>query len=105
MQSRNSGQDRILDKSQRVKLAAIQKILDRWDAAALAIRLGLLNQQQWPGRTLCLSYPIAAYASYAYVAELGLTSFQMRQFEQLERASSEPLWAQVREKDIHRRCF
>jgi hypothetical protein len=99
--SADSLQVRILDDSQRTKLAAIEKVLDRWQAATLAIGLGLIREQQWPGGTaLCLPNAIRAYASYA--AELGLTPSQIEQFEQIRRDASAPLWAQVREKVMQR---
>jgi hypothetical protein len=76
---------RILDDSQRTKLAAIQKVWDRWDAMAFTIEFGLIDEKLWPGgsATLCYS-PIRAYA---YVAELGLSEFQILQLEQLKEAA------------------
>lgn len=80
---------RVLDDSQRAKLAGVQHVWDRWDALAFAIEFGLIDEKLWPGGsgTLCYS-PIR---SYAYAAELGLSEFQFRQFEQLQQAAREPL--------------
>jgi len=91
-----------LDDSQKSKLAVIRKTLDRWDAATVTIGLGLIREQQWPGSTQCMIYQIRAYASFAYATELGITPSQIEQFEQIQRAAGEPLWAQVREKDRQR---
>lgn len=93
---------RILDDPQRAKLAEIGRVLDRWDAAAVTIVLGLISEQRWPGGSLCPFYPIGAYASYAFALELGLTPAQIGQFEEIQRAAGEPLWAQVRAKDAQR---
>jgi len=75
--------DRMLDDAQRTKLAAIQKVLDRWDAAALALEFGLIGETQWPGGTLCF-YPVRAYA---YAQELGLSDTQVQQLEQLAQTA------------------
>ena len=73
-----------LDDSQRAKLAEIKKVWDRWDAAALAIEFGLIDEKQWTGGALCDFYPIR---SYAYAKELGLSDAQAQQLEQLRQAS------------------
>lgn len=78
----DSLQDSILDDSQRIKLAAIKKVLDHRDAAALALEFGLISRRQWPGGPLCDSYPIGAYA---YASDLGLSESQRLQFSQLKR--------------------
>jgi len=91
-------QGEILDDSQKTTLAAVARVLDRWEAARLAIDLGLIREEQWPGRTLCLHYPIDAYASNPYTAEFGLIPSQIEQFQQIQREVNKPLWAQVREK-------
>jgi hypothetical protein len=87
---------RVLDDSQRTKLAEIKKVLDRWGAAELAIEFGLIREQQWPGGAQC---PVR---SSAYAMELGLSEFQIREFEQLRHDAQEPLWAQIREKEARR---
>ena len=92
----NEGSLLILDDSQRTKLAEIKKVLDRWGAAELAIELGLIREQQWPGGTRC---PVR---SSAYAAELGLTEFQIREFDQLRHDALEPFWVQIREDEARR---
>ena len=54
--------DSVLDDAQRAMLRNIEKVLNRWDVAALLIQLGLIQEQQWPGGQLCL-YPIRSSAS------------------------------------------
>jgi hypothetical protein len=99
MPAQNEVSLRVLDDSQRAKLAAIQRVLDRWDAAEVTIGLGLIEKKQWPGELPCfVSYPIARYGTFDYASELALTSFQIEEFEQIQRDASEPLWAQVRAK-------
>ncbi len=93
--AQNEDSLRVLDDSQRTKLAEIKKVLDRWDAAELAIGFGLIREQQWPGGPQC---PRPS----AYAAELGLSEFQIRQFDQLRDDAQEPLWAQIREKAAQR---
>ncbi len=92
---------RILDDSQRDKLAAIQKLLDRWEGA-VTIGLGLIEERQWPGGVICVIYPIRTYANLAYASELGLTPSQVDQFERIQMDAAAPLWAQVRDKDMQR---
>jgi hypothetical protein len=76
---------RILDDSQRINLTAIQKVWDRWDAMAFTIEFGLIDEKLWPGGSGTLCYlPIRAYA---YAAELGLSEFQILQFEHLREAA------------------
>jgi hypothetical protein len=75
---------RILDDSQRDKLAAIDKLLDRWDEAAVTVGLGLIEEKQWPGGVVCVIYPLRAYTSLAYASELGLTPSQVDQFERMQ---------------------
>jgi hypothetical protein len=87
---------RVLDDSQRAKLAAINQVLDRWGAATLVIAFGLIDVQQWPGGARC---PVRGDA---YAAEFGLSESQMQQFWQLTRDAQEPLWAQIREKAAQR---
>jgi hypothetical protein len=76
---------RVLDDTQRAKLAAIQRVWDRWDAVAFAIQLGLIDEKLWPGgsATLCF-YPIRASA---YATELGLSESQALQLDQLKEAA------------------
>jgi hypothetical protein len=100
--ARNEASLRVLDDSQKSKLAVIQKTLDRWDAAAVAIGLGFIDEKEWPGGSACLFYPVAMYFSYAYALELGLTPAQEEQFKEIQQAASEPFWAQVREKVTQR---
>jgi len=95
-QAADSLRDRILDHSQQAKLALIENVLDRYDAASQAIVLGLISAQQWPGGSLCY-YPIRTYAS-----EFCLSDSQVRQFEQLQQAAREPLYAQIMQKENHR---
>ncbi len=73
-----------LDDSQRAKLVEIRRVFDRWDAAAMTIEFGLIDQEQWPGGTLCDFYPIRAYA---FTAELGLSDGQSRQLEELKETT------------------
>ncbi len=75
--------DGILDDSQKTKLAAIAKVLNRFDEASGAIELGLIDAGEWPGATLCP--PPRDYAS-----GLGLSELQVRQFNQLQQAAREP---------------
>jgi hypothetical protein len=98
-QSGYSLRDRVLDDLQRTKLAAIEKVLDRWDTASLAITLGLISAQQWPGGPLCYS-PIRAYES-----GLGLSQSQVLQFERLQQAAEEPRIAQIWERMNRRSEF
>jgi hypothetical protein len=63
--------DRILDNSQKAKLAEIEKVLLSERMASLTVVLGLISAQQWPGGFQCPFYPIPAYAS-----ELGLSEAQ-----------------------------
>jgi hypothetical protein len=95
-QTADSLRDQVLNDSQRAKLAVIQKVLQNWHLASAAIVLGLISPQQWPGGTLCY-YPIPTYSS-----ELGLSGSQVRQFEQLQQAAREPLYAQIKEKENNR---
>jgi hypothetical protein len=60
---------------------AIEKVLDRSEAASLAIVQGLISAQQWPGRSLCY-YPIGAYAS-----EFHLSDSQVELLERLRQAA------------------
>ena len=85
-----------LDDSQRARLAVIAKVLERWKEASVAIRLGLIGAQQWPGGSLCY-YPIRAYGS-----DFGLSDSQVRQFEQLQQDVEEPLFAHIRDIEKHR---
>ena len=86
--------NRILANGQKTKLAEIEKALDRSSSAAsLAISLGLMTVEQWPGQTLCF-YPIRTYAS-----ELNLSDSQILQFEQLRHGAQEPVDAQIKEKE------
>lgn len=94
--AQNEDSLRLLDDSQRAKLAEIRKVLDRWDAAELAIAFGLIGERQWPGGPQC---PVR---SSAYAAELGLSEFQIRQFDQLRHHAQEPLWEQIREDEAQR---
>ena len=102
LSARNQAALRLLDDSQKSKIEAIQKTLGRWDAAAVSIGLGFIDEKEWPGSSACFHYPLRSFASYAYALELGLTSAQMDQFEQIQQAASEPFWAQVREKTAQR---
>jgi|HubBroStandDraft_1064217.scaffolds.fasta_scaffold05283_7 hypothetical protein len=96
MQNANSLRNQVLDDSQQSKLKEIEKVLDRWDAASLAITLGLIAPQRWPGISLCY-YPIRSYAS-----ELSLSDSQILQLERLQQAARDPLYAQIAEKETHR---
>ena len=99
-QTEDSLRDRILDDSQRAKLAVIEKGLN-YQTAAEAIVLGLISVEQWPGG-LCF-YPISSYTDKRLDAlELGLTDSQVRQLEQLERAAREPFYTQIKEKEKRR---
>jgi hypothetical protein len=89
---------RILDDSQRDKLAAIKKLLDRWDEAAVTVGLGFIEERQWPGGVTCLIYPIRSYASLPYALELGLAPSQVDQL----LAAGESLWPQIREMSMRR---
>lgn len=87
----------ILDASQQAKLADIVKVLDRWRAASEAIAMGLIRAEQWPGSSACLPYPIRTFAS-----EFDLSDAQVGHLERLQQAAREPLWVQIREKDMAR---
>ena len=69
----------MLDDSQRAKLAEIRKVLDRWDAAAFAVELGLITNEQWPGGCLCAS----RVRGNPYSTELGITDAQAQQIERI----------------------
>jgi hypothetical protein len=69
-----------LDDSQRTSLAAIRKVLDRWDAADLALGVGLIDEKLWPAGMLC---PFSSVRAYAYAKELGLSDAQVAQLDQL----------------------
>lgn len=75
---------RVLDDSQRAKLAAIQKVWDRWDAVAFAIQYGLIDEKLWPGGSASICFN-SSIRSYAYTKELGLRETQMKQFDQLKQ--------------------
>lgn len=92
----------MLDDSQKTTLAAVASVLDRGEAASLAMDLGIIREEQWPGPTLCLHHPIDAYASSPYMSEIGLSPSQLEIFQQTQRDANKPLWAQVREKAIQR---
>jgi len=92
----------ILDGSQRDRLTAIKNTLDRWDAAAVTIGFGLIEERQWPGGAACLIYQIRAWASLAYASELDLSPFQIERFAQIQLAADAQLWPQIREKAIQR---
>ena len=81
----DSLRDRVLDRSQQAKLAAIENVLNRYHAASEAIVLGLISVRQWPGAPLCY-YPIRTFAS-----EFGLSDSQVRRFEQLEQSARDLL--------------
>lgn len=90
---RVDAQRQLLNDSQRTKLDAIGKVLDRWDIAAFAVALGLVTQREWRN-TLCsigLDYRGAS-------SELVLTPYQLDQLMAMQR-SSKPLFEQAREND------
>jgi hypothetical protein len=87
----------ILDASQQAKLAEIVKVMDRWRAASEAIAMGLIRAEQWPGDSACLPYPIRAFPS-----EFDISDAQLEQLERLQQATQEPLWVQIRAKDMAR---
>jgi len=70
---------RILNATQRTKLAAIEKVLGRGDMESLAVSAGLIDGQKWPGPPLCY-YPVAIFAS-----ELDLNESQIWQLERLRQ--------------------
>jgi hypothetical protein len=83
----------ILDAAQQAKLREIVKVLDRWRTASEAMAMGLISAGQWPGASACLPYPIRTFPK-----EFDLSDAQLEQWERLQRAILEPLWAQIREK-------
>lgn len=89
--------DRILDDSQKAKLAVIEKVLHSDKMASLAIVAGLIDAKQWPKKFPCGYYPFRTSAS-----ELGLSDSQMGQLEQLQRAEREPVLAQAKQKQNQR---
>jgi hypothetical protein len=72
-------------------------VLDRYDAAATSIALGLITEKQWPGGTLCV-YPIRAYVSSAF----DLSESQIEQIEEIMRDANKPLWVLIRAKAMRR---
>jgi hypothetical protein len=73
----------LLDDRQRSQLAELRKVLGRYDAAALATGLGLIDRKLWPG-DLCDFYPIGAYS---FADELALTESQRQALTRLKRAA------------------
>ncbi len=76
-QAQNEAALRLLDDSQRARLAEIGKILNRGDEAAFAIGLGLITDAQWPGGCLC------AVRGYRDAADLGITDAQAQLLDRI----------------------
>jgi hypothetical protein len=70
--------------SSGAKLMVIASVLHEDDLAAQAIILGLIGADQWPGRSLCLFYPLRVYHS-----ELQISDPQMQRFEELQQVLQE----------------
>ena len=87
----------VLDSAQQAKLAEIGKVLQRWQTAAGAVNLGLMDAREWPWGWAC---PVS---SGAFVKELDLSSVQVTEFEQLQEAARQPLREQAWEKQKRHR--
>jgi hypothetical protein len=75
----------VLDSAQQAKLAEIGKAVQRWQTAAGAVNLGLIDAREWPWGWAC---PVS---SDAFVKEFALSSVQLTEFEQLQEAARQPL--------------
>jgi len=69
----------ILNNSQKAKLAAITRILPRWQMASAAIVRGVIDAPAWPGATLCFSPDVPDLLQ----GEIGLTRAQRLQVNDL----------------------
>ena len=74
----------ILDDAQRARLAEIDQVTARQDAAELATRFGLIPAGLWPGE-MC-GYPIGVYS---FAAELGLSEAQRQALTRLQWEAQE----------------
>jgi hypothetical protein len=79
--AQNEAALRMLDDSQRAKLAEIRKVLDHSDTAAFAVGLGLITDEQWPGGCLCAFYD--QVRAYRYSTDLGITDAQAQQLDRI----------------------
>jgi hypothetical protein len=83
--AQNEAALRVLDDSQRAKLAEIRKVLDRWDAAAFEVGIGLIADEEWPGGgCLCAFY--SQVRAYRYSTELGITDAQAQQLDRITQS-------------------
>jgi len=82
----------LLDETQRAKLTAIEKVLDRREMASQAISLGLMKASEWLGTALCHSRIEAARS------ELDLTEAQVAEFEAIEQAARQPVEQEIWQK-------
>jgi hypothetical protein len=80
-----------LTDAQKTKLTAIAKVTERTKAAASAIDLGLLSEEQWPTNLVCAHFGVDADPAKAFGAEFGLTSKQIEQLSQLWDDAQHPL--------------
>jgi hypothetical protein len=93
-----------MDDSNKAKLSDIAKTLDRSGAASLAIDLGLLGQEQWPGGADSVCHrPLQSYSGRPL--EFGMTESQIHQLLEIRRVAGFPLWPQVREKAMQRQAL
>jgi hypothetical protein len=93
-----------MDDSHKAKLSEIAKTLERSGAASMAIDLGLLRQEQWPGGADSVCHrPYYAYSGRPL--EFGMTESQIQQLLEIRRVAGFPLWPQVREKAMQRQAL
>jgi hypothetical protein len=71
----------MLDGTQRVRLAEIARVLQRYDTSASAIVLGLMDDKEWPSGWPCF---VPNARADVYSKEFDLTAEQVRQFQQLQ---------------------
>lgn len=95
-----------MDDAHRLRLSGIATVLERAGTATMAIDIGLIRQEQWPGgaHSMC-HYPFSSYYSSPYLADFGITQSQIQQLAALMRVAMEPLWPQVREKAMQRQSL
>jgi hypothetical protein len=72
----------VLDSAQQAKLAEIAKVLQRYDTAASAIVLGLMDAEEWPAGWPCVK-PYSRADNYS--KEFDLTAERVRRFEKLQQ--------------------
>jgi hypothetical protein len=87
----------LLDSTQRVKLAEMAKVLQRYDTSASAIVLGLMDGKEWPSGWPCF---VPNARADVYSREFDLTAEQVRRFEQLQHDVRQRAVDQITEIEI-----